>query len=47
MSGLFHLELWLYCLSFKDEERAIQGQQYKVFLPMIGVPDGGMCGRHS
>ena len=26
-------------LSFKDE-RAIQGQLHKVFLPMIGVPDG-------
>ena len=46
MSALFHLELWLYCISFKDE-RAIQGQLPKVFLPMIGVPDGGMCGRHS
>ena len=38
------LEL-LYCLSFKDE-RAIQGQLPMVFLPMISVPDGGMCGRH-
>ena len=35
-----------YCLSFKDE-RAIQGQLPKVLLPMIGVPDGGMGGRHS
>ena len=46
MSGLFHLELTLYCLSFKDE-RAIQGQLPKVFLPMIGVPDGERCVRHS
>ena len=46
MSGLFHLELYLYWLSFKDE-RANQGQLPKVFLPMIGVPDGEMCGRHS
>ena len=46
MSGLFHLELWLYCLSFKDEI-AIQGQLPKVLLPMNGVPDGGMGGRHS
>ena len=44
MSGLFHLEL--YCLSFKDE-RAIQGQLPKVLLHMIGVPDGGVGGRHS
>ena len=44
MSGLFYLEL--YCLSLKDE-RAIQGQRPKVFLPMIGVPNGGMCGKHS
>ena len=36
MSGLFHLELLLYCLSFKDE-RAIPGQLPKVLLPMIGV----------
>ena len=41
MSRLFHLELYLYCLSFKDE-RAIQGQLPKVLLHMIGVPDGGM-----
>ena len=46
MSGLFHLELQLYCLCVKDE-RAIQGQLPKVFLPMIGVSDGGMCGSHS
>ena len=46
MSRLFHLELYLYCLSFKSE-RAIQGQLPKVFLPMIGVLDGGMCGTHS
>ena len=26
---------------------AIHGQLPKVFLPMIGVPDGGMSGRHS
>ena len=45
MSGLFHLELQLYCLSFKDE-RAIQGQLPKVLLPMSGVTDGGMGGRH-
>ena len=43
MSGLFHLALWLYCLSFKDEERAIQGQQPKVFLPMIGIPNVTGC----
>ena len=42
MSGLFHLELYLYCLSFNDG-RAIQGQLPKVLLPMIG----GMGGRHS
>ena len=30
-----------YIVSFKDE-RDIQGQLPKVFLPMIGVPDGGM-----
>ena len=47
MSGLFHLERLLYCLSFKDERATIQGQLLKVFLPMIGVSDGGMCGRHS
>ena len=46
MSGLFHLELYLYCLSF-IYERDIQGQLPKVLLPMIGVPDGGMGGRHS
>ena len=45
MSGLFHLELQLYSLSFKDE-RPIQGQLPKVFLNMIDVPGGGMCGRH-
>ena len=28
-------------------KRVIQGQLPKVFLPMIGVPDGGMGGRHS
>ena len=44
MSGLFHLEL--YCLSFTDE-RVIQGQLHKVLLPMAGVPDSGMGGRHS
>ena len=38
--------LYLYCLSFKDETE-IQGQLPKVFLPMIGVPDGGMWGRNS
>ena len=32
-------------LSFNDE-RAIQGQLPKLFLPMLGVPDGGMC-RHN
>ena len=26
---------------------AIKGQLPKVFLPMIGLLDGGMCGRHS
>ena len=46
MSGLFHLELYLYCLSFEDE-RAIQGQLPKVLLTTIGVPDDGMGGRHS
>ena len=46
MSELFHLELELYCLSFKDE-RAIQGQLPKVLLPMIGIPDGWMGGRNS
>ena len=46
MSGLFHLELQQYCISFKDE-RVIQGQLSKVFLPMIGVPGDGMCGRNS
>ena len=46
MFGLFNLELQLYCLSLKDE-RAIRGQLPKVLLPMIGVPDGGMGGRHS
>ena len=46
MFGLFHLELQLYCLCVKDE-RVIQGQLPKVFLPMIDAPDGGMCGRHS
>ena len=46
MSALFHLELKLYCLSFKDE-RAIQGQLPNVLLPMIGVPDVGMDGKHS
>ena len=46
MSGLFYLELWLYCLSFKDE-RTIQGQLTKVLLPMVGVPDGGIGVRHS
>ena len=46
MSGLFHLELQLYCLSFKDE-RAIQGQLPKVLLHMNGVPDDGMCGSNS
>ena len=25
----------------------IQGQLPKVFLPMIGVLDGGVCGSHS
>ena len=44
MSGLFHLEL--YCLSYKHE-MAIQEQLPKVLLPMIGVPDAGMGGRHS
>ena len=46
MFGLFHLELQLYCLSFKDE-RDIHGQLSKVFLPMIGYPDDGKGGRHS
>ena len=46
MSGLFYLELDLYCLSFKDE-RAIRGQLPNALLPMIGVPDGRMYGRHS
>ena len=46
VSGLFHLELYLYCIFFKDE-RAIQGQLPKVLLHLIGVPDGGMGGRHS
>ena len=27
--------------------KVIQGQLSKVLLPMIGVPDGGMGGRHS
>ena len=45
MSGLFHLELYLYCLTFNDE-MAIQGQLPKVFQPMIGVLDSGMC-RHN
>ena len=40
VSGLFHLGLYLYCISFTDE-RAIHGQLPKVFLPMIGVPDDG------
>ena len=46
MPGLFHLELELYCISFKDE-MAIQGQLHMVLLHMNGVPDGGMGGRHS
>ena len=46
MSGLFHLKLYLYYISFKDE-RTIQGQLPKIVLPMFGVSDGGMCGRHS
>ena len=46
MSGLFHLELKQYYISFKDE-RVIQGQLPKVLLLIIGVPDDGMCGRHS
>ena len=46
MSGLFHLELYLYYIAFKDE-RAIQRQMPTVLLPMIGVPDGGIGGRHS
>ena len=33
-------------MSFKDE-RAIQGQLPKVLVPMTGVSDGGMGGRHS
>ena len=41
MSGLFHLERLLYCISFKDE-RVIQGQLPKVLLPIIGVSDGGI-----
>ena len=46
MSGWVQLELKLYCLSFTDE-RDIQGQLPKVLLPMIGVHDSGMGGRHS
>ena len=45
MSLLFHLDLWLYYISFKDN-RAIQGQLLKVFLPMLVIYDGGMCGKH-
>ena len=46
MSRLFNLELQLYWLSFKDE-RIIQGQLFKVLIPIIGVPDDGMGGRYS
>ena len=46
MKGPFRDNCLRYLLSFKDE-RAIQGQLPKVFLPMIGVPDGVMCGKHS
>ena len=38
MSGLFHLELYLYCLSFKDE-RDIHGELPKAFL-MAGCVEG-------
>ena len=32
---------------FIKDEKAIKRQLPKVLLPMIDVPDGGMCGRHS
>ena len=28
-------------------KRTFKDNCLKVFLPMIGVPDGGLCGRHS
>ena len=35
-----------YIISFTDE-KVIRGQLPKVFLPMISIHHGGMCGRHS
>ena len=45
MSRLLHLELYLYC--YPSKMSVIQGQLPKVCIPMFGVADGGMCGRHS